>query len=287
MVQCGGCGRPLSVRDGCVGARLRCPACRAEFVAGPQAGTVLLEAEMAAAPPPHPAPLGPAGLGEADADLAMPPLRPLEPELPPRSALAGDGTGALPLPPQEEASELPPLRIDAEPPGPMTPGRPTLLPAPSSVPLEALPPEGVAPTAPDVNGAGEAPSPAAASPRRRGRRRKGLLDIAHGAREQQPHRGRLVQALGVLSVVLALAPLWLLPFGGIAAEVAAVAFGRLARSMGTTDLQDMELGDMDPAGTSATWRGWILGSVGVGLGVIAFAVAVITTLSFVIEHVVH
>ncbi len=305
LVQCSGCGRALSVREEYIGARLRCPACRWAFVAGPErAVQEIVEAEIVTTDS--------EALASGAAALAAVLGAPSD----------GPDTSLLGGPPEEHGPDGLPMQLDEEPArppataaGPVAPALPgSSAPGsepetyPTAIPLEPPAATAGAALAPTGNGASESPLPAEALPpaprrsrrdhgadataalagqeeaHRRGRRRRSRGGSAAGGGEVKAHRSRLIRALAALSVFLALVPLWLIPFGGIAIEVAAVAFGNLARTMGSADLLDMELGAMDASGKSGTWKGWAVGTLGVGLGVVAFVVALLCTVGFVTQH---
>lgn len=80
----------------------------------------------------------------------------------------------------------------------------------------------------------------------------------------KPHRGVLILVFGILSFVLC-------PFFGVAAWV-----------MGTTDLQEMANGSMDPTGRDLTKAGRICGMIGTALLIFQVVLITIVGLSMVI-----
>ena len=80
-------------------------------------------------------------------------------------------------------------------------------------------------------------------------------------RDCEPHRGTLVQTLGIIS--LTCCPL--VVCGGMTAAAVGVALGIAAWVIGSRDLARMQAGDMDPEGTSKTRSGRLCGIIGVAL----------------------
>jgi hypothetical protein len=86
-------------------------------------------------------------------------------------------------------------------------------------------------------------------------RERGQLPPDAGERFLKPHRGGLVLALGILS--------W---------AIGCPLFGIMAWVMGSSDLREMERGQMDSSGMSLTQAGQIIGMIHVILGVIVLVV---------------
>jgi hypothetical protein len=75
-------------------------------------------------------------------------------------------------------------------------------------------------------------------------------------RDCEPHRGGLVLALGIISIVLGFT--WFL-------SVVGLALGIVAWVMGHRDLRKIEARAMDPQGRGMTQGGWICGIIGTAL----------------------
>jgi hypothetical protein len=87
---------------------------------------------------------------------------------------------------------------------------------------------------------------------RRSRRRR---------RDLQPHRAGLILTLGILSLVL--------PFTcGALGAVVGIVMGPIAWIMGTTDLRQIQAGNMDPDGQGNTRAGQVCGIIGTCISVL-------------------
>lgn len=110
-------------------------------------------------------------------------------------------------------------------------------------------------------------------------------------RDCEPHRGALLQLLGVMSILLSVLtlPLALVSWGifqipvGAVGGLIAVAVGAAAWTMGSSDLEKMKRGEMDPTGRGKTQAGQQCGIIGVilsltcGMGCgLAFLVPILT-----------
>jgi hypothetical protein len=71
--------------------------------------------------------------------------------------------------------------------------------------------------------------------------------------DAEPHRGGMIQALGIASLIMAV--IWFLFWIGLPMGVAAWAMGR-------RDLRKMDNGEMDPNGRKKTKDGWLCGMIG-------------------------
>ena len=95
-----------------------------------------------------------------------------------------------------------------------------------------------------------------------------------------PHRGETIAGLGMASLVTGIASIvatiggFILPFPCCVASplmgLLAIGLGIPAWLMGTTDLQLLHQGAMDPAGLPNTKNGRMLGIIGFSLGVVTF-----------------
>jgi hypothetical protein len=85
---------------------------------------------------------------------------------------------------------------------------------------------------------------------------------------ERPHRGGLVLAFGIISIVM--------PQCGIG-----LILGILAWVWGNADLRAMEAGEMDPEGRSLTHAGKICGMVGTAFGVLMILAGIAYLLFFV------
>src|SRR5690349_10448850 len=214
IVACPACGGKLRVADDLLGQRIRCPACQGTFDA---------------ARPPAPS--------------AAPPLNPSVDDEPAHTAPAAAGPPDL-----VGAVELKPASADAAA-GPPAPPRPEPRPGDGRGDLRECPACGrqVHRDARRCYHCGERFV-------RDERGRDGLPGLTFHApvrRDCEPHRGPLVLALGVLSLVLL----------SICFPVGAV-LGLVAWVMGQGDLRKLKRGDMDPAGQGLTQAGWICGIIG-------------------------
>jgi hypothetical protein len=77
-------------------------------------------------------------------------------------------------------------------------------------------------------------------------------------RDLEPHRGGTVLTFGILSLALGL----------LVCALLGVGLGIPAITMGRTDLRKIREGTMDPDGAGQTQVGFILGWVGLGLGIL-------------------
>jgi predicted Zn finger-like uncharacterized protein len=82
-------------------------------------------------------------------------------------------------------------------------------------------------------------------------------------RDLAPHRGSLILALGIGSVVTGLIGVCCCIF-----PVISIPLGAVSWVLGSGDLRRIDNGDMDPDGRSTTQAGYICGIIGCGLGVL-------------------
>src|SRR5262249_45905997 len=82
----------------------------------------------------------------------------------------------------------------------------------------------------------------------------------------EPHRGGLVMAFGIVSIVLVLLS------GGL---VVGLVLGILAWMWGASDLKRMDDGYMDPSGRGNTHAGYVCGIIGTMLNIVALVVGLI------------
>jgi hypothetical protein len=83
-------------------------------------------------------------------------------------------------------------------------------------------------------------------------------------RDCEPHRGSLIYALGVVSVILGVLAFFLYGLSGLVA----LPLGASAWVMAARDLPKMEAGLMDPAGMSSTRTGRSCGIIGLVLSLV-------------------
>jgi hypothetical protein len=91
-----------------------------------------------------------------------------------------------------------------------------------------------------------------------------------------PHRGPVVLVLGIISIVSSLLGTVICCIGGIVGLIC----GTIAWVMGNRDLPQMDAGVMDQSGRGNTQAGRICGIIGVVLGILCLALALIMILLF-------